>query len=684
MADPVVIHTAHLPPDDTQEALFSNLNDLHELQVEGPSLVGRTLAGLGPAQKIAIGGSLAFDASGNLSFDASDLEGQIAVLQGQVSTLQQQVNLLLLTTVQTPSGSATFHGVGALIARAGQAVAVKPSVMAANAGLVANAIRPAYANASALLAGTASLAAIARQTQQITAILPGTAGAAANAFIYPLRGSALLAVNAGMAIGLGGGGTGTGYITSGLQVWYKFDDTVTTDSSGNNDTGALGGAPVPTLTTGKVGSALNFNNGGYVSFANTSGIGLASASSECSITAWINTSDGTDSNVIFGLRNTGNGNPIINFGLGWMGAGGTVGCPAALVRGDDGSGLTACATAVTVNDGTWHHLAFTRTSAKVLSIYIDGVVQATATDTVGSAITTNTGSVFVGQEVLGGWNARGTIDDFRYYNRALTSTEVGTIASLSESAGPAGAPISLLMQTRALLTVASAFTVPVNLRMAPTATFSGAGGMIAAANVPLVASAWDPANSGNITFSNSNRTITPSSFGVGSVRGTKSNNSGKQYFEVTMTTLDTGSTTSNGAGLCDINYSAWTSVIGGDTAGRSVGILNNQAIDFIVMYQNANLVIEGALIPASGQVIGVAVDFTVAGSAKIYFSVNGTWSNAGANSTTLTTPDYTWSTSSVLYPMASVTHAGITSQFVLNVGNAAFAYTLPSGFTAWG
>jgi hypothetical protein len=204
-------------------------------------------------------------------------------------------------------------------------------------------------------------------------------------------------------------------------------------------------------------------------------------------------------------------------------------------------------------------------------------------------------------------------------------------------------------------------------------------------------SAWDPANAGTfLVLSNNNRTVqAPSGLGVsGSLRGTRSNTGGKKYFEVTLTTIDTGTSYSSGVGWGDANWGVgnWDNVLIGDNSGDSVGaaiVTGTPATLQIISGGVAGPAIAGTIV--NGSVVGLAADLTNLAAIALSISVNGTWNNNGSPSTTLTAPDYTWNpASSVIYPGAGLSHTSNRPVFVLNVGNAAFAHAIPSGYTAWG
>jgi hypothetical protein len=200
-----------------------------------------------------------------------------------------------------------------------------------------------------------------------------------------------------------------------LVLHYKFDDTTTTDSSGYSNTGTLTGSGT-TLVTGHIGSALSFTGSGYVTFTSVSSLGLATATSEISVACWIKTTSLDP--TFLSLRD--GGSAIIDLVAGYNGVGNAnTGIPSFLILGTNGVGLTYITGSTSISDNNWHHIAATRTSGKLLTLYIDGVSVASGTDTLTSGVAPTVAGSAVGYEIVaGGRGMVGLIDDFRIYNRA--------------------------------------------------------------------------------------------------------------------------------------------------------------------------------------------------------------------------------------------------------------------------
>jgi hypothetical protein len=220
--------------------------------------------------------------------------------------------------------------------------------------------------------------------------------------------------------------------TTGLIVWYKFDNTTTTDSSGNGNTGTPEGTH-PTLVTGHIGSALSFTgtgtaSGSWIDFSSVTGLGLATATSEITFACWVNTS-ALDTPLI--SYRDASGTPVLDFVIGANGVDNAgTGRLSVIVRDDGGGGLTGIHSTASINDSTWHHVAFTRTSAKLLTLYIDGVSVASATDTMTTSLTPQLTWAGVGVEHQQTWTYGGLMDDVRIYNRALATTDIAALAAM--------------------------------------------------------------------------------------------------------------------------------------------------------------------------------------------------------------------------------------------------------------
>jgi Concanavalin A-like lectin/glucanases superfamily len=100
-------------------------------------------------------------------------------------------------------------------------------------------------------------------------------------------------------------------------------------------------------------------------------------------------------------------------------------------------------TSTNVLDGTWHHIVATFLPSTYARIYVDGILNASDTTTIQSAIVNNTAPVQIGLHDTS-TNFNGSIDDLRIYNRALTETEIAILAKSPKRVGGAVADSSLV------------------------------------------------------------------------------------------------------------------------------------------------------------------------------------------------------------------------------------------------
>jgi hypothetical protein len=202
--------------------------------------------------------------------------------------------------------------------------------------------------------------------------------------------------------------------------------TVATDSAGSNS-GVLTNGPV-WLAPGKVGpSALTFDGvNDYLATPNNLANSLGGTAT---LTAWIKTTQVGNVKMyrapgIAGVEQANGDNDIF---WGWLDDTGRI----AFKVGDN---VNVARSINPVNDGQWHHVAFTRVAATgVITVYVDGVLNATATSDVGAKTTPF--ASFGRIEDTGGTvdYLAGSLDEIRVYNRVLGEAEVMSVKN-------AGAP----------------------------------------------------------------------------------------------------------------------------------------------------------------------------------------------------------------------------------------------------
>ncbi|HXK40184.1 MAG TPA: LamG domain-containing protein [Candidatus Paceibacterota bacterium] len=232
-------------------------------------------------------------------------------------------------------------------------------------------------------------------------------------------------------------------LASGLMGYWRFEDDtgslVAVDSSGGGNVGALNNMDANTAWVGgRIGGGIAFDGiNDYIDLTDGPGLNFAS-DQDFSISFWFRSSESVG--MIVSFRSSSAGNPVIDIGLGSVGAGTNNGQIKTLIRDDAGGGYAAVTGAV-ANDGLWQHVVVTRTSGGRVTLYLNGDSQG-ANTSVGAdgPITTNLKAIGSEQR----WvqdnydtpDARyfaGVVDDVRVYNRALSATEIQRLSQLQSN-----------------------------------------------------------------------------------------------------------------------------------------------------------------------------------------------------------------------------------------------------------
>ena len=192
--------------------------------------------------------------------------------------------------------------------------------------------------------------------------------------------------------------------------------TVVTDASGSGNTGTISGGV--THVTGKIGGALSFNGTtGRVTVADSTSLDITHA---LTVAAWVRSgSTGTqylvkkadiDATNGYELSLADTGKPF--FRLNQASSGNTY-------RVNGPSPIAA-------NGSTWVHLAGVY-DGTTMTLYVNGVAVASAPGP--ASIGTNSGPLVMGDQPSGGYPFLGALDDVRVYDRALSASEIATLAA---------------------------------------------------------------------------------------------------------------------------------------------------------------------------------------------------------------------------------------------------------------
>jgi hypothetical protein len=267
----------------------------------------------------------------------------------------------------------------------------------------------------------------------------GSAGSVAGTFTPTFSDNFITSVMAFATTGSGGS-----CADASLVGWWKFDEgstATTADSSGNGNTGTLGGSPLPAWTaSGKLSNALVFNatlNTDYVDVPDAAAFTLSTG---FTASAWVYaTADPTDIEDIVGQFYFADAG-----GSGW-GLFLNSGMLPSIATANAAQSLLSSGTSLSLN--TWYHLAVVYTGGTTGTnglIYINGVLDTSGT--LNQVPQDSAYTVRIGAAPLALDNGfQGRIDDVRVYNRALSATEIKTLYNGGSGTNSGGAPEGTLM-----------------------------------------------------------------------------------------------------------------------------------------------------------------------------------------------------------------------------------------------
>ncbi|OGE80312.1 MAG: hypothetical protein A2660_02180 [Candidatus Doudnabacteria bacterium RIFCSPHIGHO2_01_FULL_45_18] len=204
---------------------------------------------------------------------------------------------------------------------------------------------------------------------------------------------------------------------TGLVGYWTFDEasgTIAADSSGNNNNGTLTNGP--TWTTGKIGSAVNFDNiNDTITFSTAPSLNLTGA---ITVSAWINKTSGfSASDSIVSRFCCGHSAPYEQYSL-------MADTSASSVKFNvsNGTALLKSNTATNaIQNGTWYHLVGTYNGTDTTAIYLNGVLVDSDTSANFGSLNVPNGAIF---RISPSSYFGGVIDEVRVYNRALSASDV--------------------------------------------------------------------------------------------------------------------------------------------------------------------------------------------------------------------------------------------------------------------
>jgi len=255
--------------------------------------------------------------------------------------------------------------------------------------------------------------------------------------------------------------------------------TTTSDLSNSNHTVTFGGnAEISTVQSKFGGSSLSLDGSSYLSIPTSSSWTVGS--SDYSADMWIKTTDGV-ADLVSAFKQAAPNNGWL-FGIGFH----TV-TDGKLAFYNASSSYELFGGTAFVNDGDWHHVAFTKSGA-TLRLFVDGVLDATGTITITS---TNSGeAILIGRD--------NNASPSRYYS--------GYLDELRISQGIARWTAAFTPPTSAPLTSAGDVNKQIIINSTADGVAIGTGGI----NQARIAKAW-------VNFNGTGTVAIRDSYNVGSI-----------------------------------------------------------------------------------------------------------------------------------------------------------------------
>ena len=171
---------------------------------------------------------------------------------------------------------------------------------------------------------------------------------------------------------------------------------------------------------GIVGRSYNFNGATNAYMAYVPGTQFnVPTNGNFSGESWIKTNN--NGVVIWRVQS---GTPLIYMEVGPTTAGGTNNKFVVYLR-DDGNTLGVFSSNTTVNDGKWHHVAFTATTSgsnRIVNLYVDGILDSTGTWPTAGTMTLTSAGDYISVPSASAFN--GNIDEIRISNIARSADEI--------------------------------------------------------------------------------------------------------------------------------------------------------------------------------------------------------------------------------------------------------------------
>jgi endo-beta-N-acetylglucosaminidase D len=210
---------------------------------------------------------------------------------------------------------------------------------------------------------------------------------------------------------------GTVPFPSFLSAYYPFENGLQ-DNSGNGQNGTVTNAPI--YTAGRVEqSAITFNGTNSATIP-------GNPKSDFTISFWVKTT------ATGGTGQWYNGLGLVDGEVSGVADDLGISLVGAKVGFGVGNADITILSTTSINNGNWHHVAATRDAANgVLRLYVNGVLEASATGPVGTRAASS--SLALGRIQAGGNFFTGSLDELRLYGEVLTAARINKLANQGDS-----------------------------------------------------------------------------------------------------------------------------------------------------------------------------------------------------------------------------------------------------------
>jgi len=234
-----------------------------------------------------------------------------------------------------------------------------------------------------------------------------------------------------------------GGTSSGVQGWWKMNEgtgTSAADASGNGNTGTLTGGP--TWSSGIASNAVNLD--GVNDYVSVGDKGTLEGNATWTFAGWINPDTFTSARDTWLLYKQN----VLQWGL----LSGASRQMSVNIGGGGNNSLQGAVTnTVQLSSNAWTHIAVTYTNSTV-KFYVNGMLVDTISKTYTMGSNNKAFSISTSSQSFDG-----KLDDMRYYNRALSDTEVAgiygeTVTNRVYMATVSGSIVALTDNTKVIAT----------------------------------------------------------------------------------------------------------------------------------------------------------------------------------------------------------------------------------------